>query len=1270
MAEDKQNKKIQEEINSLKQTEIELTNQLVALRNQLAAISAKDAKNLEKIKSLQEKILELETKSQNVSKQIVDTQGKILTTQESISDSKDEELDTSEDLLNTDKSRQVVSEKMKKQIESIKDSLESTRDLADKILATEEMRGEVSDRVKDSINETNKRMEVFEALSNDTNNDKSLLVKMYGLINDASAAHLDLETKASEATRAAAEGKLELIDYSQLSTNKQILENKLKSAGNDLTEDAKAAIQAEIDLLGSKINTFKEINDLNKEAVKTYEEQKETLESLGSVVEGALGKMSGMISKVPGGDMLMKHFGFDKMGDTIKNNVGGALNNVISGFKTGGIGGVKGMMTAVQSLGKAMLVGPQAVIFAIIAAVGMLIDLFMDLDAAVSETQKQLGGTKREASAAYEAAGGMAREMNLVGVNAKEVVKGMATVSEIMGGIKMNAQTMNAPGMKEMVKDATLLSEKYGMSKEEIENVHSLSIMTGKSMATLAGEAIKVAGGVMSSKEAVKLLGGISKDVVVSFKGGTKELIAAAAKAKMLGTDLKKVKDIGMGMLDIESSLEKQLEAQVLTGKNLNLDKARQYALTGDVVGLQEELLNQAGSLEEFQKMGPLQQKAMADAMGMSVEEMTEMLTKAEEMEKLGLDRQLQEDLANATAEEKANIYKKQGDMLKAQGDDEAARLAYEKAAQEESASAAEKFGDIMSKIKDVAMKLVTPILDMVHGLMDGVQQGGGLVSVFDGIITTLRPIMEILMGVGKIIFQSILFPFKLIWAVVDPIFSALKEIFASFSAGEDGAGGIASIFDTISGVMTTIQDVISGIVNVFVTGLLEPSKILLTAIITPLWDTFKGIFDTVKKAFEPLFGANKEGEKTVGIMETIKKVTSFIAPILELIGGLIADYLMKPFELAASAIQIIIKLFTGDFTGALNDLGSHLFEMFLGMPKMIISAITGIIDNIFGTNLTESVTGFFDFIEKGFQTVTGFIEPIFGYVKEVGGLLMDLVLQPFKSIWGVIQGIGKIFTGDLVGGLQQIGTAISDFFMAPINYVMGLFDALVGLFTGIGDKIKNAVKDLLPGWALSLLGLGGEEPAAAPAAEQTKSDAGGGATAAAVPAMATGGDVEKAGVAVVGERGPELVALPQGASVASTGATDQVASVLAQMADVLQSTMSAVVGVAGEGGGKKSDGESGGGIFDTIGDFAEGVGGIIGGVTGGAVGALTGQGGGTDMSKVEQKLDALISLFTQAANQPTVIKFGDKFVEEIKGQLAVKKSFTGGLDNGYGRSL
>ena len=105
-------------------------------------------------------------------------------------------------------------------------------------------------------------------------------------------------------------------------------------------------------------------------------------------------------------------------------------------------------------------------------------------------------------------------------------------------------------------------------------------------------------------------------------KDGGANIFDAAKKAKELGINLSDVASISSSLLDFEGSIEKQMEAQVLLGRNLNLDKARQLAFTGDTVGLQEEVLRQVGSEAEFNKMNYLQREALAGAIGLSVERM------------------------------------------------------------------------------------------------------------------------------------------------------------------------------------------------------------------------------------------------------------------------------------------------------------------------------------------------------------------------------------------------------------------------------------------------------------------------------------------------------------------------------------------------------------------------------------------------------------------------------------------------------------------------
>ena len=100
----------------------------------------------------------------------------------------------------------------------------------------------------------------------------------------------------------------------------------------------------------------------------------------------------------------------------------------------------------------------------------------------------------------------------------------------------------------------------------------------------------------------------------------------------------------------------------------------------------------------------------------------------------------------------------------------------------------------------------------------------------------------------------------------------------------------------------------------------------------------------------------------------------------------------------------------------------------------------------------------------------------------------------------------------------------------------------------------------------------------------------------------------------------------------------------------------------AGGGGGVKVEGQQ------TAGVAMAGVGGGVGGVGGGA-GAAAGGGGGS-MSGVEKKLDSLISIISGMSSTPTIIKIGDKTVEEINMKGDFKKAYQIGSDNTFGKAL
>ena len=109
-------------------------------------------------------------------------------------------------------------------------------------------------------------------------------------------------------------------------------------------------------------------------------------------------------------------------------------------------------------------------------------------------------------------------------------------------------------------------------------------------------------------------------------KDSGKNFQDAAIKAKKLGMSVATTAKSANSLLDFESSIEKQMEASLLLGRQINLDKARQLAFDDDLSGLQDEILKQVGGQAEFAGLRSVQKQALADAVGVDIAELSKLV--------------------------------------------------------------------------------------------------------------------------------------------------------------------------------------------------------------------------------------------------------------------------------------------------------------------------------------------------------------------------------------------------------------------------------------------------------------------------------------------------------------------------------------------------------------------------------------------------------------------------------------------------------------------
>ena len=128
-----------------------------------------------------------------------------------------------------------------------------------------------------------------------------------------------------------------------------------------------------------------------------------------------------------------------------------------------------------------------------------------------------------------------------------------------------------------------------------------------------------------------------SSETIAKFTGMTPDNLAKAAiQANKLGLTLKDIGSTAEGLLSFQDSLNKEIEASILLGRDVNLQKARELSLSGDLEGLAVEITKQVGSESEFNALNLIQRQSLAAALNVSVEQLAKMVNNQNKIKTLG----------------------------------------------------------------------------------------------------------------------------------------------------------------------------------------------------------------------------------------------------------------------------------------------------------------------------------------------------------------------------------------------------------------------------------------------------------------------------------------------------------------------------------------------------------------------------------------------------------------------------------------------------------
>lgn len=333
-----------------------------------------------------------------------------------------------------------------------------------------------------------------------------------------------------------------------------------------------------------------------------------------------------------------------------------------------------------------------------------LIEGITKANSVTTTLSKQFGTSLESARGTREEYEAFAQTNNRV--DFERLVKGQQELGKAIG--------QNIEYSKEMAEDFVEITEYMGLSTQTAGKLAQLGQTLGQSSAEFREGIVdsliplnKSLGLNTNIKELYEDIGNLSATTVINLGRQGGKMAEVTQLARRFGMEMQQIASFSQSLLNFESSITAELEAEVLIGKELNLERARMAALRGDEVTLAREMAQQVGSINEFEKMNVIQRESLAKAFGMNVEQMSTMLIRQEAMNQLG-DKA--KDATDAQLEAAKEIQRENKGSLAS---------ALEEVQKKETAS--KKFEDSIRKLKTILTDILSgldPVIDNISKLI------------------------------------------------------------------------------------------------------------------------------------------------------------------------------------------------------------------------------------------------------------------------------------------------------------------------------------------------------------------------------------------------------------------------------------------------------------------------------------------------------------------------------------------------------------------------
>jgi len=524
--------------------------------------------------------------------------------------------------------------------------------------------GDFQDSIRDSVRELNKVVSSYEKIAGTLNSLKTSTININRIekeIEKAKAKQIvqankakELEDKIGEAGKRRAEAllksedtlkkKQEELNRARLIGDKNLIASSTRAliAQERSQERLKETITAEQAAYAAQLKSV----DLSNQEVKIAEEYLKNEKEIEKAI-GGIGKLLGFTSKYLGigKDLYGKIVEEARNGETATKKMVIATA-ALTGSLALAVKGAEKFATAISTnlTGSggpiSKLVSPFTELVSKIPVVGGLIGGVVDMLANVADYATEAGSQVQL----------FARNLGMSVGDAKNLNAQYSNIAANSGDLLYNSRKFRETQME--IAEATgrnnLLSARALQTQIQLKEIAGIDLETRKQLVdveTVSGvRQDKIVKAAMGTSNFVKQTLGVSikwqsilKEASnlsgvlgLSFAKYPEKLTRSLVSVKAMGLELKQLDSLADSFLDFESSISKEFEAQLLTGKDINLAKAREAFLNNDLVAAGKELVNQLGTSGEFLSYNRIQQEALAASAGMTRDQVADMLKQQE----------------------------------------------------------------------------------------------------------------------------------------------------------------------------------------------------------------------------------------------------------------------------------------------------------------------------------------------------------------------------------------------------------------------------------------------------------------------------------------------------------------------------------------------------------------------------------------------------------------------------------------------------------------